>query len=327
MGSSNEYQKQEQIPMKQSLARSLSLAILLAGLGAGCATSTHQTTPASLGKPVSAEEMERLLDHPGPVELKSVASVDWSVSLGGLLNLDSPKAKEAGIKDRDEPIQIYAHILRHPTQGFYMVDTGVSKKLVDAPSEAGVSWGVRKGMHLDRMKYRQWTHEAIEAEKAPLKGVFLTHMHIDHISGMPDVPNDTPIYTGPGEAEDSHWFNAVVQSTTNHLLEGKGPLQEFRFSPDPSGRFEGILDLFGDGSVFAIRSTGHTAGSVAYVVRTPSGPVLLTGDTCHTRWGWESSVEPGGFTVDREKNLKNLLALKALVARHPGMAVRLGHQP
>jgi hypothetical protein len=29
------------------------------------------------------------------------------------------------------------------------------------------------------------------------------------------------------------------------------------------------------------------------LARTTTGPVLLTGDTCHTRWGWDNSVEPG----------------------------------
>jgi hypothetical protein len=53
----------------------------------------------------------------------------------------------------------------------------------------------------------------------------------------------------------------------------------------------------------------------------------MTGDTCHTRWGWENSVEPGGFIDDRERTRKSLLALKALSERHPKMIVKLGHQP
>ena len=95
---------------------------------------------------------------------------------------------------------------------------------------------------------------------------------------------------------------------------------------DPSGRFAGVLDLFGDGSLFAILVPGHTAGSVAYLARTPRGPVLFTGDTSHTRWGWEHDVEPGEFTADRPKNAESLKRLRALVAEHPAIDVRLGHQ-
>jgi hypothetical protein len=37
-------------------------------------------------------------------------------------------------------------------------------------------------------------------------------------------------------------------------------------------------------------------------------------------------VEPGDFTSDHERNLKSLKNMKALVARHPEIEVRLGHQ-
>jgi glyoxylase-like metal-dependent hydrolase (beta-lactamase superfamily II) len=87
-----------------------------------------------------------------------------------------------------------------------------------------------------------------------------------------------------------------------------------------------VVDVFGDGSVFALSVPGHTRGSVAFLVRTTHGPVLLTGDTSHTRWGWEHDVEPGSASADRSRNRISLLELEALVARHPQVQVRLGHQ-
>jgi hypothetical protein len=54
--------------------------------------------------------------------------------------------------------------------------------------------------------------------------------------------------------------------------------------------------------------------------------VLLTGDACHTAWGWEHGVEPGSFSSDRSRSAASLAALKKLVARHPAIDVRLGHQ-
>lgn len=110
-------------------------------------------------------------------------------------------------------------------------------------------------------------------------------------------------------------------------MGGKQRLQEWDFRGDAQDPFEGIVDIFEDGSMFAISVPGHTPGSVAYLVRTTQGPVLLTGDTSHTRWGWEHAVEPGDFTRDNARNLRNLQRLKALVARHPQVVVRLGHQP
>jgi glyoxylase-like metal-dependent hydrolase (beta-lactamase superfamily II) len=283
--------------------------------------------PASLGKPITSATMEALIDTPGPIELETVASADWVADLSGLLNLKDPRAVQAGLIDHEEPIQIYTHLLRHPTQGFFMVDTGVSKRLVEDPAGVGVGWVVRQFGKIEKMQVREDALSAIKSAGVPLKGVFLTHLHLDHISGMPDVPNDVPFYTGPGEAAEKKFENFFVQGMENRFFDGRPAIREFQFKKDPDGKFEGIIDVFGDGALFAILTPGHTAGHVSYLARTPTGPVLLTGDACHTRWGWEHDVEPGSYTFDRESERKSLLALKALSERHPKLIVKLGHQP
>lgn len=303
------------------LIGTLTIAMLSA-----CTQTSHPSKPTALGKPISSAAMEALLDQPGPIELKTVVGADWTADLSGLINLKDSKAVEAGLKDRKEPIKIYAHVLRHPTQGFFMVDTGVSKRLVEDPAGVGVGWVLRQFAHVETMQVRQDTLSVIQSEGVPLKGVFMTHLHLDHISGMPDVPKGVPIYTGAHEAGDTNFVNFFIQGMEDRFLEGRPSLEEFQFTKDPDGKLEGVIDVFGDGSFFAIQSPGHTAGSVAFVARTTTGPVLMTGDTCHTRWGWENGVEPGSFTNDLEQNRKSLLALKALSERHPKMIVKLGHQ-
>ncbi|MCP3385942.1 MBL fold metallo-hydrolase [Bradyrhizobium sp. CCGUVB4N] len=208
-----------------------------------------------------------------------------------------------------------------------MVDTGVSKRFVEDPKSLGVGWVVRNFAKLDKMQVREDPASAIKSEGAPLKGVLMTHLHLDHISGMADIPKDVPFYTGPGEAEEKKAENFFVEGMEDAFFEGRPAIQEFQFTKDLEGKFEGVIDVFGDGSLFAILTPGHTAGHVSYLARTPNGPVLLTGDACHTRWGWEHGVEPGSFTFDRDEERKSLLALKALSERHPKMVVRLGHQP
>jgi N-acyl homoserine lactone hydrolase len=177
------------------------------------------------------------------------------------------------------------------------------------------------------MRPQQSTAEIIEAEAAPLKGVFMAHLHLDHVSGFPDIPNDVPVYTGAHEAEASLFLNLIAQRTNNHLLDGRPALQELQFTNDPDGTFDGVNDVFGDGSFFAILTPRHTAGHTSYLARTTAGPVLLTGDTSHTRWGWENDVEPGSFLAERQRSRNSLHALKALSQRHPDMTVKLGHQP
>lgn len=291
-----------------------------------CTSSTHLTQAASLGLAITSTQMEAVLDQPGELELETINSADWRVDLSGLLNLEHPKAIAAGLRNREEPIQIFAHVLHHPKFGYFLIDTGVSEKVVNDPEAAGISWLMRHGMHLEKMTLHRSTANIIQSQPQALSGVWLTHLHIDHIIGMPDIAANVPVYAGPHETEESYWLNVFVRSTTDRLLENKSPLQVWQFKPDTANRFEGVIDIFGDGSAFAIHVPGHTAGSVAYVLRTKHGAVLLTGDTSHTRWGWDNGVEPGDFTRHHPNNLASLDKLKALVARHPAMQVRLGHQ-
>ena len=100
-------------------------------------TTTHPTVPASIGKPVRSATMEAQIDQPGPIEVTTIGA-DWEANLSGVLNIKHPKAVQAGLTKRKEPIQIFTHVVRHPTQGFFLVDTGVSGRLVQDPKGVGV---------------------------------------------------------------------------------------------------------------------------------------------------------------------------------------------
>ncbi|CAK7210067.1 hypothetical protein SBRCBS47491_000645 [Sporothrix bragantina] len=287
--------------------------------------TNHPTVPAKLGIPVTSSVMERLMEQPGPIEIKTIGA-DWEADLSGLLNLNDPKAVQAGLKERREPIKIFAHIIRHPSKGFFLVDTGVSRRFVADPAAVGVGWILRKYAGISDMKVQQSTKEIIDAETKPLQGVFMTHLHLDHVSGLPDIAKDIPLFVGPHEADSDLFMNIAVQGTNDRLLAGRPPLQELNIPTDVDKKFEGVLDIFGDGTLFAIHSPGHTTGHIALVARTPAGPVLLTGDVCHTRWGWDNCVEPGSFLKERDPSRQSLFALKALSERHPNMEIKLGHQ-
>lgn len=304
----------------------LALSLVLASVSLACSVSTHPTEASALGTARSSDALVAVLDQPGPVELLTVNSADWVVPRSGVLDLDAPAAKASGLEDGDEDIQIYFHALRHPQHGLFIVDTGVERALRDAPDRAAVRGLVTKFVRFDALKFHAPLGDWLAQQATPLQGVFLTHLHIDHIMGIPDVPAKTPLYTGPGEAAATALQNMFVQSHTDRALAGKGALREWQFEADAQDRLAGVVDIFGDGSVWALWTPGHTVGSTAYLVRTPAGSVLLTGDTSHTRWGWDHGVAPGSFTMDAEGNVDSLARLKKLVSGHKGIEVRVGHQ-
>lgn len=288
----------------------------------GLPASSHAVEPSDLGVVCSESEAVRELGRPGPIALETLVAADWEVPLSGLLNLDAPEARAAGLKDRDEPIQIFFYSVRHPEFGLFVVDTGVEWALANQPEASLLGGLVGDVMHRERIQVKLDMKTWLASQKEPLRGVFLTHMHTDHIEGLPDIPQDVPVYAGRGETHGREFSHAFTASITDQALSGHPPVREWQFPADERG----VLDVFGDGSFFALHVPGHTIGSTAYLARTNSGPVLMVGDTCHTAWGWKHGVEPGSFTADQKANRASLRWLKQLVEQHPQIQVRLGHQ-
>jgi type I restriction enzyme S subunit len=129
-------------------------------------------------------------------------------------------------------------------------------------------------MHIEKIKIRKGTAEILQGMDGKLSGVLFTHLHFDHISGMPDIPNDVPLYIGAGESTASNFKNMFVRGATNQLLQDKQPLQEWHFQADPQNQFEGIIDVFEDGSVFAISVPGHTPGIRIPVLQSIKIPIF-----------------------------------------------------
>jgi glyoxylase-like metal-dependent hydrolase (beta-lactamase superfamily II) len=162
------------------------------------------------------------------------------------------------------------------------------------------------------------------AHAEPVRGVFFTHLHLDHISGAPDLPKATPIYAGPGETRAP--LLPRVLAAERRPRARRPPSRErvaVRAGPRRSLRRRGRR--LRRRLVLGPLDAGPHGGQHAYLARTTRGPVLFTGDTSHTRWGWENDVEPGSFTTDHAENVDSLERLRRLVREHPAIDVRLGH--
>lgn len=299
-------------------------SLMMTALLTACTVTSHPAQLVEVGQASQLGAIAPALQTPGPIQFQKVVAANWAVDRGGLINLDDPKAQSAGLKDELEDIQIYFYVIDHPRFGRYLVDTGVESTIKDNPEKSPIGGFISRFLHMDKLLIHQTTRGWNQANPGPIKGIFLTHLHVDHIMGMPDLDPSIPIFIGPEESTHKQFKNMFVRGITDDFLEGPRTFSELSFPEAKEG--PAVIDFFGDQSLFILSVPGHTRGSLAFVVNASTGPQLIVGDTCHTRWGWENSVPPGNFSEDRASNLQSLEALKNLSQKIPQLRVHLGHQ-
>ena len=302
-----------------SLSRSVSL-LLSAVLALGCAVTRAPASTRPLAPAAATADWTTHLRTPGPITIESAVSARWSVPAAGLIDRDDPAA--AHLTDEKVPIVLPVHLLHHPEAGVLTVDTGIDARLAEGDR------GPLRGL----VRAATGTMEPVASLSELLDGavpshVLLTHAHLDHVLGLPDVPVDVPVITGPGELGARDASHVLLKRTYGQLFADREALQVLDpADAEPFGPISHAWDLLGDGTVYALWMPGHTPGSLAYLARTTEGPVLFAGDTCHTLWGWEHNVAPGRFTADAEGNRQSLDALQQLSDALPELVVHVGHE-
>jgi glyoxylase-like metal-dependent hydrolase (beta-lactamase superfamily II) len=115
-------------------------------------------------------------------------------------------------------------------------------------------------------------------------------------------------------------------ATANHF-SGKSKFSSIDFSAAPVMAPLGpSVDLFGDGSFWAISVPGHTDDDIAYLINGPT-PVLLTGDASHFGWAFKNGVAPRGWNkAGTARGYSSLEQLRAFSRAYPNVRIVYGHE-
>jgi N-acyl homoserine lactone hydrolase len=292
------------------------MAICAAFALASCATplNTHPVEPSNLGAPSSETTVIEGMARPGVVSFEKIVAADWHFPN----TTRQPGAVEWSVRELDA--QIYFYAIRHPQFGLYLIDAGMPEDY--APYVGPILRGVIR----DNYDYqlRTSTEQWVREHEAP-RGVLVTHLHYDHVLGMAPLSRNIPVYVGPRDGAQKNFFYRFINQPTRETLEGR-TVFEWQFANSRQSELA-IVDVFGDGSVFAIHVPGHTPGSTAYLVNSTTGPQLVTGDAAHSREGWTGELEEAtGFEPDLPQVFASRAALQRLAARIPGLTAHPGHQ-
>jgi N-acyl homoserine lactone hydrolase len=170
-----------------------------------------------------------------------------------------------------EPLPIHAWLIEHP-EGLLLIDSGETHT---ARSATFAEFHVTREDELDRQL------EAAGFSPADVTTVVLTHIHGDHIDGLPHVSGATVL---AGEDEI-----AIARSPMGRLQRAvtRQPLPP-GFDPEPIaldgpalGSFPASKALTADGRIVAVPTPGHTVGHIAILIVQPDHHVLIGGDTAY----------------------------------------------
>jgi len=239
--------------------------------------------------------------------------------LSAIMNLQHEQAQ--GIKDELVKFPVTANIVQHQQYGTYLIDAGLDASYVNNPY--GTMKGIMVKSKSGKGSQEPDTHIAaiLNRESIQLQGVFLTHLHPDHTAGILDLPKDVPYVVG----EDELYVNFGFFMHGDHFA-GVDELQEIDFATGvdlpPLGKG---IDIFGDGSLWAISSTGHSKGHVVYFVNGIEDKVLVTGDACNTQYQFDSGIGPGTYSSDLEQAQVTLDRIIAFKQQYPEVKLVYGH--
>ena len=266
-------------------------------------------------------DWESVFNNPAPIRIETLKTGSIISRLSGLINLKDSKA--AQLSDGFVKIPVLAHLISHDKYGDYLIDTGFDSSFSQKPG--GNFKGFLKGVYFKNHYLQEYTKEGIEIQLKDksicLNGVFLTHTH-EHASGAPSLSDDIPFIYGSGECESGK-FPFVYSA----FLENKSKLFEFDFSTGNNMPILGkCIDIFGDGSLWAVSTTGHTKGHTSYIINGTEMQVLVIGDACSTCKGFELGVGTGSYSENSVKSHESFLKLQEFLLKYPNVIKVFGHE-
>jgi glyoxylase-like metal-dependent hydrolase (beta-lactamase superfamily II) len=224
-------------------------------------------------------------------------------------------------KSKRVTVPVSAYLIEHP-RGKVLVDTGWHTDMrVDMKRHIGFPYTLS---FRGTLPPGAAVHEQLAAKGvAPqdLDYVILTHLHADHVSGLPHVQEAKKILTTQAE-----WIAGNKEFGYSRKMWQGMPIETFEPEAIPFGPYRKGLDLFGDGLLYLVYTPGHTRGQLSILVKVQAGYVLLATDVGYAPRSWEQMILPG-VLADEQQARESLQWVREFSQREDCVAVLANHDP
>ncbi len=225
-------------------------------------------------------------------------NVGWFTAPASLMRRGEPEGQQTRF-----PVPAY---VIETDQERILIDTGLNPAAIADPaafygSEAIGLFGFEQEMSVA---------EQVDLDTVTM--VVLTHLHWDHVGGLPLVPTSIPL---------------VIQRREWDAGRDRDMVKRNFYAPqDYTGEerrlvlVDGDHDLLGDGSIELLFTPGHTPGHQSVRI----GDLVLGADVAHLASGLDDHRFPL-FAADHEEQGRSAVRLREL--RDAGLTVMPGHDP
>jgi N-acyl homoserine lactone hydrolase len=224
-----------------------------------------------------------------------------------------------------------AFLIRHPSAGAILVDTGLHPSIATDGSENFGGLGSRiahPSLEPGEDVPAQLRRRGLEPGEVPV--VVMTHLHLDHSSAISEFPHATFVVS------EVEWEAAT--SGANPLLNGyRRAHYDYAFDyrtvdfdrggVDSYASFGRTHDLFGDGSIRLAFTPGHSAGHMSLVCRLKQRDFVIGGDATYTSGQLAGTAPPAPRPFDAHNHRRSLQELRLFTREYPDAVVTPGHDP
>jgi N-acyl homoserine lactone hydrolase len=223
-----------------------------------------------------------------------------------------------------------AFLITHPAKGSILVDTSLHSSMAAKPAE---NFGrlaarfARPRVEPGKDLLSQLRERGADPRSISL--VVMTHLHMDHASGISEFPSSTFVVSS------AEWTAATTGSRP--LLRGYRPQHydyafDYRLvdfdSPgvDSYSTFGRAFDLLGDGSIRLAFTPGHTVGHMCVLARLRDRDFVIAGDAVYTVRQLENGP---GQPRPHDPHLwrRSLQELQLFHREYPQAMIVPGHDP
>ena len=260
----------------------------------------------------------------GRIEVAEVIQASPKGEMGTLATIRA-------MRDETRPVPVPAFLVRHPTAGLTLIDTGLHPSIASEPTAnlgrlAASFTDPTMGPGEDVAS--QLRTRGVEAGE--IRQVVLTHLHVDHASAISEFP-DAVFVVARDEWEDATTgLLPILRYYRRQQFDYAFDFRTVDYSSDAINSFSTFgrsFDLFGDGSVVLVSTPGHSAGHQSVVLRLADRPMVVAGDAIFL----EGQLEPGASlaarTRDRHNYERSIREMQLFRREHPSAVITPGHDP